>query len=199
MTNLSGWRDHARLRRRLRAALAVSACLLSSTALTSCGPEAEEKADTPSGLPVPRWVSVRGSPASMRAGPGLDYPILWRFERSGVPLQVITETREWRKVCGPDGSIAWIHRSLTSGRRRAMALQAVPILSEPEAGSDIRAQLAARGFVSLEGCEGGWCEVSAGDSRGWVPETALFGPQEEAVCRPEATATAGALRVAPGG
>ena len=116
-----------------------------------------------------------------------------------MPLQVITETREWRKVCGPDGSIAWIHRSLTSGRRRAMALQAVPILSEPEAGSDIRAQLAARGFVSLEGCEGGWCEVSAGDSRGWVPETALFGAQEAAVCRPEATATAGALRVAPGG
>lgn len=173
--------------------------MLAVLALPGCNAETEEKADTPSGLPVPRWVSVRGSPASMRAGPGLDYPILWRFERSGVPLQVITETREWRKVCGPDGSIAWIHRSLTSGRRRAMALQATPMLAEPETGSDIRAQLAARGFVSLEACEGGWCEVSAGDSEGWVPETALFGAQEEAVCRPEATATAGGLRVAPGG
>ncbi len=183
---------------RARAVKAVLAALMMAP-LLACGQETEEKADTPSGLPVPRWVSVRGSPASMRAGPGLDYPILWRFERSGVPLQVITETHEWRKVCGPDGSIAWIHRTLTSGRRRAMALQAVPMLAEPEADAEVRANLAARGFVSLEACESGWCEVSAGDSSGWVPETALFGAQEEALCRPEATATPGALRVASGG
>ena len=55
--------------------------------LAACGGGAadEETADTPSGYPVPRWISVRGAPASMRAGPGLDYPVLWQFDRSGAP------------------------------------------------------------------------------------------------------------------
>lgn len=182
-----------------RGASAVGGVLLFAVSLlAACAQEPVETADTPSGLPIPRWVSVRGSPASMRAGPGLDYPILWRFERSGVPLQVITETREWRKVCGPDGSVAWIHRSLTSGRTRALAVRATEARARPDASSDVRARLALRASVGLEACETGWCQVRSGDVRGWVPEADLFGTAEEPLCRPETPATPGGL-MAPAG
>lgn len=169
----------------------VSALFLMATA--ACGAATEEKSDTPSGYPVPRWVSVRGAPASMRAGPGLDYPILWQFERSGAPLQVVTETEEWRMVCGPAGSMAWIHRSLTTGRRRVIALQATDILTQARAGSGVRAQLGAGAMVSLEACENGWCEVRSGDIRGWAQQSALFGTAEQPLCDPRQPATRGEL------
>lgn len=169
--------------------------------LAACGGGAadEETADTPSGYPVPRWISVRGAPASMRAGPGLDYPVLWQFDRSGAPLQVVTETEEWRKVCGPDGSIAWIHRSLTSGRRRALSTQATAMRSSPDAGAGIRAQVAPGALLSIEACEDGWCQVRSDDLEGWAPEAALFGTAEQPICDARAQATRGGLAIQGGG
>lgn len=175
----------------VKAAAAASLVLMAG----ACGQQTEVKSDTPSGYPVPRWVSVGGAPASMRAGPGLDYPILWQFERAGAPLQVVTETEEWRKVCGPDGSIAWIHRSLTSGRRRAIAVEAAEVRADPQADSTVRAHLAARAMIGLEGCEDGWCEVRSGEIRGWAPQSALFGTADQALCDPRAPATRGELVV----
>lgn len=179
----------------MRIVQATLACLM----VLACGggePEVQQ-ADTPSGYAVPRWISVRGSPASMRAGPGTDYPILWRFEEAGAPLQVVTETREWRKVCGPDGSMAWIHRTLTSGRRRALAQTATPVLAEPQAGAEIRAQLLPGALIALheDGCENGWCRVEVQDRTGWAAADALFGIQEQPLCDPRADATRGDIQL----
>jgi len=165
----------------------------------ACQSQTEAKSDTPSGYPLPRWVSVRGAPASMRAGPGLDYPILWQFERSGAPLQVVTETEEWRKVCGPDGSMAWIHRSLTTGRRRVIAVETTDLLADAEAGSDVRARVEAGATISLNACENGWCELRSGDIRGWARETALFGTAATPLCDPREPARRGSLRLDEGG
>ena len=170
----------------------AAACILVLLS-TGCGGQTDEKSDTPSGYPVPRWISVRGAPASMRAGPGLDYPILWQFERSGAPLQVVTETEEWRKVCGPDGSMAWIHRSLTSGRRRVIAQEATDVLARAQAGSGVRARLTPGAMIGLEACENGWCELRSGDIRGWAPAAVLFGTAEEPMCDPRQPATRGDL------
>ena len=180
-------------------AIKAAACGVLLMTVPACGTQSEEKADTPSGYPVPRWVSVRGAPASMRTGPGLDYPILWQFERSGAPLQVVTETEEWRKVCGPDGSMAWIHRSLTTGRRRVIAEAATEMRAHPQAESEVRARLAAGAMVSLESCEQGWCELRSGDIRGWAPQASLFGTADAPLCDPRQPATRGSLELDAGG
>jgi SH3-like domain-containing protein len=161
---------------------AVCASLL---LLPACGGTNEEKSDTPSGYPVPRWISVRGAPASMRAGPGLDYPILWQFERSGAPLQVVTETEEWRKVCGPDGSMGLDSPEpddRTAARDRPGSDR--PAGADAEAGSDVRARIETGAMISLETCENGWCRLRSGDFRGWTREAVLFGTAHHAAVRP---------------
>lgn len=178
---------------------AALVCALAMVTAACGGGTEEETADTPSGYPVPRWISVRGAPASMRAGPGLDYPVLWQFERSGAPLQVVTETEEWRKVCGPDGSIAWIHRSLTSGRRRALSTEATAMRASPDEGSDVRAQVAAGALLGVDECRDGWCAVRSDDLRGWAPEAVLFGTAAAPICDPRAPATPGSLAIEGGG
>ncbi len=86
---------------------------------------------TPTGLEVPRWVSLKSSEVRARTGPGLDYEILWEYRAAGLPIQVIAETREWRKICDPEGSVAWVHRSVVSARRGAFnaSVEEVPIHS----------------------------------------------------------------------
>lgn len=139
---------------------------------------------TPTGLEVPRWVTLKSSRVRARQGPGLDYRILWEYRTAGLPVQVIAETREWRKICDPDGSVAWIHRTVASGRRSVFNNTNSPISIHTGRSntSSVRATLSPRSLVSLDECEDGWCEVRARKIKGWIPERSVFGTQSEPLC-----------------
>jgi SH3-like domain-containing protein len=139
---------------------------------------------TPSGQPVPRWLSLKSSEVHARRGPGLDHPILWEYRAAGLPVQVIAETREWRKICDPEGAVAWVHRSVVSSRRSLFnaSSQEVPILTRRSSEAAVRARLLPRSLVSVDECEEGWCEVRARRIRGWVRVQGLFGAQEQPLC-----------------
>lgn len=159
--------------------VAVGAALLASAAQTM-----PDGRPTPSGQPVPRWLSLKSSEVHARYGPGLDYRILWEYRVSGLPVQVIAETQEWRKICDPDGAVAWVHRSVVSSRRsvfNASQLE-VPIHAGRSETSPVRARLSPRSLVAMDECEDGWCRVRARRLRGWVRQSAVFGAQERPLC-----------------
>ena len=139
---------------------------------------------TPTGLEVPRWVTLKSSQVRARQGPGLDYRILWEYRAAGLPVQVIAETREWRKICDAEGSVAWIHRSVASGRRSVFNTGAVEmaIRSGRSDTAPVRARLSPRSLVGMEACHDGWCEVRARKLHGWVRQGTVFGTQTRALC-----------------
>ena len=71
--------------------------------------------------------------------------------------------------------------------------------SSPDAEADVRAQVADGALLGVEACEGGWCEVSAGDLNGWVQQSVLFGTAEQPICDARAPATTGTLAIDGGG
>ena len=139
---------------------------------------------TPTGLEVPRWISLKSSQVRARGGPGLDYRILWEYRAAGLPVQVIAETRHWRKICDPDGSVAWIHRSVASGRRHVFNTtpREIPIRTARAGDAPVRARLQPRSLVSIDDCQDGWCQVRARKLRGWVAQGSVFGTQGRALC-----------------
>ncbi len=149
---------------------------------------------TPTGLEVPRWVSLKSSEVRARQGPGLDYRILWEYRAAGLPVQVIAETREWRKICDPENGVAWIHRSVASGRRGAFnaTMDEVPIRARPDEEAAIKARFSGRSLVSLDECKDGWCRVRAQKLRGWVKADSVFGAADAALC--DASRPAGEAR-----
>ncbi len=52
----------------------------------------------PSGLPLPRFVSILGDKVNLRSGPGVRYPVAWVFVRANLPVLVTLEFENWRKV-----------------------------------------------------------------------------------------------------
>lgn len=149
---------------------------------------------TPTGLEVPRWISLKSSEVRARGGPGLDYEILWEYRAAGLPVQVIAETRHWRKICDPDGAVAWIHRSVASGRRHVFNAtpREIPIRAARAEDAAVRARLQPRSLVSIDDCEDGWCRVRARKLSGWVAQGAVFGTQARALC--DASRPAGPAR-----
>ena len=104
---------------------------------------AAQDAPTPSGQPVPRFVSLKAGVANGRAGPDQAHPIVWRYVRAGLPMEVIAETPDWRRVRDPDGEITWMHRTLLSARRSVIALSDTPLLVRPAADAPVEEQGAA--------------------------------------------------------
>lgn len=158
--------------------------ILGLAVLAGAGATMPDGRPTPTGLEVPRWVSLKSSEVRARQGPGLDYRILWEYRAAGLPVQIIAETREWRKICDPEGSVAWIHRSVVSGRRGAFNASAaeIPVRARQAADAPLKARFSARSVLALEGCKAGWCEVRARKLRGWVARGSVFGTETRALC-----------------
>jgi SH3-like domain-containing protein len=173
--------------------LALAATVLALGLLTACKPGAEaaqSQRRTPSGLPVPRYVSLKFGEVNARAGPGDDYRLLWTYRTRGLPLQVIAETADWRRVCDPEGAMAWVHQRTVDTRRMVMRTkpEPLPMHRRPDAASPAIARLAGRSLAGLEICRDGWCRVSAGRAKGWAPAAEVWGVEERAQCRPRPTA-----------
>ena len=55
-----------------------------------------QAADTPSGLPLPRFATIRSTPVNVRVGPGTRYDITWVYVKSGQPVEIVQEFDTWR-------------------------------------------------------------------------------------------------------
>ena len=135
------------------------------------------------GLPVPRWVTVKAARVNVRRGPALDHEILWTYVKPGTPIEIIAEYDSWRRIRDADGTVGWVKAAMLDGRRNVLVTGVVnaPLLSEPKAEAETLA-FAAPGLVAqLVSCKGDWCEVSTRGYDGFVERDRLWGvyPHEQ--------------------
>ena len=141
---------------------------------------------TPSGQPVPRYVSLKFDKVYARAGPGEDHKLLWVYQAKGLPVQVIAENTEWRRICDPDGGMAWVHRRLTSGESTVMRVKPTRLAlhKKPRAEAEITAYLNPRSIAELvKDCEEGWCRVRSDGVSGWAQAGELWGTSDAIQCK----------------
>jgi SH3-like domain-containing protein len=172
--------------RRLSSALAiaVSALLAFGTgdggAQDSVKQAAVESAGKPS-LPVPRFVSLKSDKVNVRKGPSTDQAIVWVFSRAGLPVEVIAESDNWRRVRDSEGADGWVFHSLLSARRTVLVMpwskdeESVPLYSSKSTGSRPVAALQSGVLGNVMACDGEWCELSVDDYSGYVQQDRLWG------------------------
>lgn len=127
-------------------------------------------------LPLPRYVSLKGSEGNARRGPSLSHRVDWVFRHAGMPLRVTAEYGQWRRVEDRDGAGGWVHYSLLSGVRTAVVVDEMAELhSRADPQSAVTAHAEGGAVVKLDACTPDWCQVTGGGVKGWVPKTALWG------------------------
>lgn len=141
---------------------------------------ASEERGAVTNLPIPRFVSLKADEANVRRGPGTDHRIDWVFTRRDMPLQVVGEFSNWRRVADRDGAGGWVHYTLLSGVRTVIVDQDMTALrSRPDPESPVSAYAEAGVIARLGECRHGWCRVNADGQRGWVEAAALWGVAPE--------------------
>lgn len=161
------------------AALFLTGLLLAGSVAVAEGPT-YVRVSKFSGKEVPRFESLKYNAVNGRAGPSRDHPILWRYERKGLPLLIIKESQNWRRVRDPEGAEVWVHARMLEPGNRAMVQDDTVMHRDPDAMSPEIARIEATVLVELGSCERGWCRVSAGQYRGHVPARALWGIETSA-------------------
>lgn len=184
---MGGQGEAQRARRDRKRSPILWAVLLCGALMGGCGPSAAASSErpTPSGLPVPRYVSLKFDRVNARAGPGDDHRLLFVYRVKGLPVQVVAETSEWRRVCDPDGALVWVHKRTTDGRRMVMNVRPAPValLRRPRMEAAAAAFLNPRALAALDRCEKGWCRVRADGVAGWAREGEVWGTAEAPQCR----------------
>jgi SH3-like domain-containing protein len=135
-------------------------------------------ADAGSGLPVPRFVTLRSDKVNVRSGPGARYPVEWVFERRGLPVEVVAEYELWRKVRDFQGTEGWVHQNLLSSRRGVVVTERIRALrAEAREDAAAVAQLEPDVIGQLLNCRAGsgWCRVEVEGYRGWLKRQEFWG------------------------
>lgn len=135
-----------------------------------------------SGLPVPRFVSIKATEANTRTGPSVRYPVMWVYQKKGLPVEIVAEFEQWRKIRDKDGDEGWIHESLLSGNRSVFLTggkdHIIYRLPETSALPLMRAQSGV--MASLVTCKEEWCRIFLNGEKGWIERKYLWGiyPEE---------------------
>ncbi|MDX5493846.1 MAG: aspartyl-trna synthetase [Alphaproteobacteria bacterium] len=141
----------------------------------------ERRAGASTGLPVPRFVSLKSGKANVRRGPGTDFPIDWVYIKSGVPLEVIAESNNWRRIRDHEGDGGWIWHTMLGGERTAIVDAAgadgtpVALHAGPRGDAAVVAY-AEMGYVArVRSCRAEWCQLDIRGLEGWIPQDRLWG------------------------
>ena len=151
----------------LRNALAAVLCMCCTAAAAG---------ERLTGLPLPRYAAIRATEANLRVGPSMDHPVLWRYEERGLPVRIVKEHFDWRKIEDPRGETGWMSAHLLADWPRAIVTAADGLLRRsPAEGARGVAVFKPGVVVSVLERRGGWCKVSGQGHKGWLKSDEAWG------------------------
>jgi SH3-like domain-containing protein len=156
---------------------AFAAALLSVLFCAAHAHALEPQKGPVSGLPLPRYVSLKSDRVNVREGPSKEHPTLWIYERAALPVEITAEFETWRKIRDSEGTEGWVLHSLLSGRRTALV---APWKKEPQllVAEDQKTPMAKLGpgvIGNLRGCDGKWCRIAGKGFDGYIQQENLWG------------------------
>jgi SH3-like domain-containing protein len=133
-----------------------------------------------SGLPIPRFVSLKADRVNVRSGPNKDQDVRWVYTRAGMPVEITAEFENWRRIRDWEGAEGWVYHSLLSGKRTAVVVpkakdELVPLYESADVESAIVARLQSGVLGQIKSCTGKWCRFAGKNFSGWIVQERLWG------------------------
>jgi SH3-like domain-containing protein len=134
------------------------------------------------GLPLPRFVSLRSGKVNLRTGPGARYPVEWVLVYRHMPIEIIAEFDTWRKIRDWQGAVGWVHQSMVSGNRWVMVRKGrQPLRRAGKDQAPITARIDEKVIGRLKLCRDLWCKIDFSGFTGWMRRDQFWGvyPREK--------------------
>lgn len=138
--------------------------------------------------PVPRFVSLKFDTIKVRVGPDSNkYKVAWIYKKKGLPVEVIADYDQWRRIRGVNGETGWVLKNQLDSKRSAMTVPWVKddylfaMRKTPDDQGVLVAEVQSKVIGTVRSCNGTWCELDIQGYRGWLKQAELWGvyPEEE--------------------
>ncbi len=137
---------------------------------------------TNTGLPLPRYASLKSDDVNMRVGPAERYPTIWTYQRRELPVRIEREFDIWRLVEDMDGVKGWVHQATLTGRRTFVltGTEDRTLRADASDTADAVATLKPGVVGRIKSCaaKSQWCQVQVQDYRGWLKRTDFWGTDQ---------------------
>jgi len=150
--------------------------------MAACGAGRAADANGTSGLPIPRFVSLKSDKVNVRAGPTKDHDVAWIYNRAALPVEVTAEFENWRRIRDWEGAEGWVYHSLLSGKRTALVApqskkndELLALRDKPDATGAVIARVQHGVLATVKRCKDGWCRLVGDGFDGWMEEARLWG------------------------
>ncbi len=133
-----------------------------------------------SGLPVPRFVSLKNDKVNVRKGPSSEHALAFTFQQKGLPVEITAEFETWRRIRDAEGAEGWILQNMLSGKRTALVAPGrkgsyLNLMYGPSIESGAVARLASGVVGEIKKCDGTWCRVVSSGFDGYVDQNMVWG------------------------
>ncbi len=170
-----------------RSFILAAAIAVFSMSSAPAGASGEASAGKVTGLPLPRYVSLKTDRVNLREGPSKDHRTAWVFQRAGLPVEIVAEYDTWRRIRDAEGTEGWVLHSLLSGRRTALVMpwakgpaEPVPLYERAGDRAEVVARLQPGVIANVKQCTGTWCRIvvpqtDASTLDGYIRQDRLWG------------------------
>ena len=127
----------------------------------------------------PRYVSLKKEKVYMRYNASFEAPRSYIYLKKHLPVLVIDENENWRKIRDVDGIEGWIHKSMLSSKKTFINQKKQNLFRYLENKSLIIAIVEKDVVGRILLCKEDFCKVKIRNYKGWIEKKFLWGIKKD--------------------
>ena len=121
------------------------------------------------------FLMLKNSKVNVRYGPSFDYPIKFIYKKKFLPVEIIDQKENFRRIIDHKKNSGWVHISQLQKVKSVITLNDINIFKKPSKFSKPVVKAKTGRLLLIKKCEKSWCKIETGRYSGWVEVRNLWG------------------------
>ena len=122
------------------------------------------------------FLTLKYNRVKVRQGPSFEYPVKFIYKKKYLPIKIIDNKDNFRKITDLKNNNGWIHISQLSKKKSAINIHNLSIIfKKPNIYSQPMAKLEKGKMVIVKKCKEDWCKIITNGYKGWIFKNYLWG------------------------
>ena len=122
------------------------------------------------------FLTLRYDTVNLRVGPSKDYPVKIFYKKKFLPVLVLEQIDNFKKIRDHENNTGWIHVSQLSSKKAAIVINENLIMfKNPTVYSQPLVIFEKGRLTKIIKCKDEWCKAKSDKYKGWLKKENLWG------------------------